>query len=154
MWVYLSLPQRSIYILYIWKEVCKKSLHLLISFSLSLFFFFWCVCLYLKTASNQWFLSCKSLKIQASVVHPFSVTNRWCPPAQSFAGSRIVFEKSKCVTYREKVKLLSQSVVPDSATPWTVAHQAPLSLGFSRQEYLSGMLLPSPGNLRRPRDRT
>ena len=33
------------------------------------------------------------------------------------------------------------------ATPWTVAHQAPLSLGFSRQEYWSGLPLPFPGDL-------
>ena len=33
------------------------------------------------------------------------------------------------------------------ATPWTVAHQAPLSMGFSRQEYWSGLPFPSPGNL-------
>ena len=32
-------------------------------------------------------------------------------------------------------------------TPWTVAHQAPLSMGFSRQEYWSGLPLPSPGDL-------
>ena len=31
------------------------------------------------------------------------------------------------------------------ATPWTVAHQAPLSMGFSRQEYWSGLLFPPPG---------
>ena len=30
------------------------------------------------------------------------------------------------------------------ATPWTVAHQAPPSMGFSRQEYWSGLPLPSP----------
>ena len=30
-------------------------------------------------------------------------------------------------------------------TPWTVAHQAPLSIGFFRQEYWSGLLLPSLG---------
>ena len=30
------------------------------------------------------------------------------------------------------------------ATPWTAAHQAPLSMGFSRQEYWSGVPLPSP----------
>ena len=30
------------------------------------------------------------------------------------------------------------------ATPWTAAHQAPLSLGFSRQEYWSGLPFPSP----------
>ena len=32
-------------------------------------------------------------------------------------------------------------------TPWTVAHQAPLSMGFSRQEYWSGLPFPSPGVL-------
>ena len=32
-------------------------------------------------------------------------------------------------------------------TPWTVALQAPLSMGFSRQEYLSGLPFPSPGDL-------
>ena len=36
------------------------------------------------------------------------------------------------------------------ATPWTIAHQAPLSMGFSRQEYCSGLPFPSPGNLPDP----
>ena len=35
----------------------------------------------------------------------------------------------------------------DSATPWTVAHQAPPSMGFSKQEYWSGLPFPSPGDL-------
>ena len=35
---------------------------------------------------------------------------------------------------------------PTLATPWTVACQAPLSMGFSRQEYWSGLLFSSPGN--------
>ena len=35
-------------------------------------------------------------------------------------------------------------------TPWTVAHQAPLSMGFSRQEYWRGLVLPSPGDLPDP----
>ena len=39
---------------------------------------------------------------------------------------------------------VSCSVVSDSVTPWTVAHQAPLSVGFSRQEYWSGLPFPSP----------
>ena len=34
--------------------------------------------------------------------------------------------------------------------PWTVAHQAPLSMGFSRQEYWSGLPCPSPGDLSNP----
>ena len=32
-------------------------------------------------------------------------------------------------------------------TPWTVAHQAPLSTGFSRQEYRNGLLFPFPRDL-------
>ena len=36
---------------------------------------------------------------------------------------------------------------PTLATPWTVAHQAPLSMGFSRQEYWSGLPFPPPGDL-------
>ena len=36
------------------------------------------------------------------------------------------------------------SVVSDSETPWTMARQAPLSMGFSRQEYWSGLPFPSP----------
>ena len=35
-------------------------------------------------------------------------------------------------------------------TPWTVAHQAPLSMAFSRQEYWSGLPFPSPGDLPEP----
>ena len=36
------------------------------------------------------------------------------------------------------------------ATPWIVARQAPLSMGFSRQEYWSGLPFPSPGDLPNP----
>ena len=43
-----------------------------------------------------------------------------------------------------KVKGKSLSRVRLLATPWTVAHQAPPSMGFSRQEYWSGVPLPSP----------
>ena len=46
-----------------------------------------------------------------------------------------------------KAKSVSYSVMSDSATLWTVAHQAPLSMGFSMQEYWSGLLFPSPQDL-------
>ena len=49
---------------------------------------------------------------------------------------------------KEKVKLLSRVWL--FATPWTVAHQAPPSMGFSRQESWSGLPFPSPGNLPDP----
>ena len=44
----------------------------------------------------------------------------------------------------------SHSVVPDLATPWTVAYQAPPSVEFSRQEYWSGLPFPSPGDTPNP----
>ena len=40
------------------------------------------------------------------------------------------------------------------ATPWTVACQAPLSMGFSRQEYWNGLPFPSPGDLLNPEIKT
>ena len=42
---------------------------------------------------------------------------------------------------------VSRSVVSDSATSRTVPRQAPLSMGFSRQEYWSGLPFPTPGDL-------
>ena len=47
-----------------------------------------------------------------------------------------------------KVKLLSR--IRLFVTPWTAAYQAPLSMGFSRQEYWSGLPFPSPGDLPDP----
>ena len=49
--------------------------------------------------------------------------------------------------WKWKVKVKSLSRVRPSTTPWTAAHQAPPSMGFSRQEYWSGMPLPSPSDL-------
>ena len=46
--------------------------------------------------------------------------------------------------WKWKVKVKSLSRVWLLATPWTAAYQAPLSMGFSRQEYWSGVPLPSP----------
>ena len=50
-----------------------------------------------------------------------------------------------------KVKVKSVSRVQLFVTPWTVAYQAPLSMGFSRQEHWSGLSFPSPGDLPYPR---
>ena len=58
-------------------------------------------------------------------------------------GRRILYQLSVCVLSRF-------SRVRHCETPWTVAHQAPLSVGFSRQEYWSGLPCPSPGNLPHP----
>ena len=59
-------------------------------------------------------------------------------------------KKHTNVCYKQ-ILLLSRSVVSDSATLWTVARQAPLSIGFSRQEYWSGLPSSPPGDLSNPR---
>ena len=56
--------------------------------------------------------------------------------------------KSGIHSFKVKVKLLS--FVRLFATPWTVAYQAFPSMGFSRQEYQSGLPFPSPGDLPNP----
>ena len=52
------------------------------------------------------------------------------------------------IAWKWKVKVKSLSWVRLVATPWTATHQAPLSMGFSRQEYWSGLLFPSSGIFR------
>ena len=50
----------------------------------------------------------------------------------------------------ERVQSASHSVGSNSATPWTVALQAPLPMEFSRQEYWSGLPCPPPGEIPDP----
>ena len=73
-----------------------------------------------------------------------------------FLGSKITangdysHEIKRCLLLGRKVKVKSLSRVRLLATPWTVAYQDPLSMGFSRQEYWSGLPFPSPGDLPDP----
>ena len=48
------------------------------------------------------------------------------------------------------VSSLVANLCPTLTTPWAVAHQAPLSMGFSRQEYWGGLTFPPPGDLPDP----
>ena len=52
--------------------------------------------------------------------------------------------------HRMSVRAESLNRVQLSVTPWTVAHQAPLPMGFSRQEYRSGLPFPPSGDLPDP----
>ena len=55
-----------------------------------------------------------------------------------------------CVRARVHACMHTLSHVLLFVTTWTVAHQAPLSMGFSRQEYWSGLPFPPPGDLPNP----
>ena len=52
--------------------------------------------------------------------------------------------------FKKKMKVKSLSCVRLFETLWTIARQAPLFMGFSRQEYWSGLPFPSPGDLPNP----
>ena len=75
----------------------------------------------------------------------------WVPP--NFVGpkqgdsSRMeMFQKGA----ERKVKVLVTQLCLLSVTPWTITHQTPLSMGFSRQEYWSGLPFPLPGGIPDP----
>ena len=70
-----------------------------------------------------------------------------------FGGSKVTEDGARTLewvaiafsnAWRWKVKVKSLSCVWLFATPWSATHQAPPSMGFSRQEYWSGVPLPSP----------
>ena len=67
-------------------------------------------------------------------------------PLSHYAGHHL----SCIILDRACVCTQSLSRVRLFATPWTVAHQAPLSMDFPRQEYWSGLPSPSPGDLLNP----
>ena len=86
----------------------------------------------------------KSLQSCQTLCHPIDDS----PPGSPVPGilqartlEWVAISFSNAWKWKVKVKLLSR--VRLLATPWTAAHQAPLSMGFSRQEYWSGVPSPS-----------
>ena len=72
------------------------------------------------------------------------ILNHWKSVQKSYAPLTSCVCVCVCVC-------VSCSVMSDSVTPWTIAHQATLSVGFSRQEYRSGLSFLSPEDLPKPR---
>ena len=64
--------------------------------------------------------------------------------------SRKVGDHNACLPVLIQSESVSCFVVSDSVTPWTVVQQAPVSMGFSKQKYPSGLPFPSPGDLPDP----
>ena len=93
-----------------------------------------------SAAAAKWLQSCQTL------CDPIDSS----PPGSSIPGilqatlEWVAISFSSAWKWKVKVKLLSRVLL--SATPWTSAYQAPPSMGFSRQEYWSGVLLPSPSS--------
>ena len=136
------------WILYCWDT--KETLESLVCVSklcLLAHLFSWClvvVCCMLAAAA-------KSLESCLTLCDPIDGS----PPSSPIPGilqartlEWVAISFSNAWKWKVKVKLLSR--VRSSATPWTAAHQAPLSMEFSRQEYWSGVPLPSPYMLADP----
>ena len=58
-----------------------------------------------------------------------------------------IYKEIELGLVKEESESVICSVMSNSVIPWTIAHQAPLGMEFSRQEYWSGLPFPSPGDL-------
>ena len=93
----------------------------------------------------------KSLQSCPTLCDPIDLSPPGCPvpgilQARTLEWVAISFSNA----WKRKVKVKSLSRVRLFATPWTAAHQAPPSLGFSKQEHWSGVSFPPPGGLLDP----
>ena len=118
-------------------------------------FFFFFSLLILCCHGDTWFCltylklwaaaAAKSLQSYPTLCDPIDVSPPGSPvpgilQARTLEWVAISFSSA----WKWKVKVKSLSRVRLFPTPWTAAHQAPPSMGFSRQEYWSGLPLPSP----------
>ena len=80
------------------------------------------------------------------------ITSRPANWTQAIGGSSPLLVLGMCILAAVSTDVCSQflSHVQLLATPWTVTHQAPLSMAILRQEYWSGLPFPSPGDLPDP----
>ena len=94
----------------------------------------------------------KNIKQWEEKCNMFAYGVQYVSCSQLFLGMYCRNEKKLFISYalKMKVKVKSFSCVWLFATPWTVAYQAPPSMGFSRQQYWSGLPFPSPGDLPNP----
>ena len=137
-----------IYFLFWWSvHWCEWGVQVSYYYSVTVnFSFYVCICLMYWGAPMLGECCCRQVTLVVSnSVQPHG----WQPTRLSVPGTlqartlewvAISFSKA----WKWKVKVKSLSHVWLLATPWTAAYQAPLSMGFSRQEYWSGLPLPSP----------
>ena len=139
-----------------WCQGCSWNQRLHFSFSVKLRALWWevrgyddickmlCTSVETKPSMNDWSdnIAAKSLQSCPTLCDPIDgIPPGSCPwdspGTNTGVGCHFLLQ---CM----KVKVKSLSRVRLFATPWTVAYQAPLSMGFPRQEYWSGVPLPSP----------
>ena len=112
-----------------------------------------------------YFLSNEKLKVKNHHHHSAWDSSAYCHPETTdlpvwfgmgqesqFQGERDRETETETERERERERKKGKSLGPVQlfATPWTIAYQAPPSMGFSRQEYWSGLPFPSPGDIPDP----
>ena len=94
-----------------------------------------------------WMLSFKYIQKLVDDTSSWEKENRWVSSSTPLSRNKENVEIKR--TFYPDVQHACM-LVARHLTPWTVAHQAPLSMGFSRQEYWSGWSYPHPGDLPHP----
>ena len=117
-----------------------------VCFSLTHTYIYICTIVFLELCGFEQFAA-KSLQSCPTLCNPIDgsppgSTNPGILQARTLEWVAISFSNA----WKWKVKVKSLSCIRLLATPWTAAYQAPPSIGFSRQEYWSGVPLPSPLN--------
>ena len=62
----------------------------------------------------------------------------------------LIIKSSALPLFSTQMSSMHVQLLSHILTPWTIAHQAPLSMGFSRQEYQNGLTFPSPRDIPNP----
>ena len=107
-------------------------------------------CLYKKRTQTHDRASCGDRGKHWSSCQPRNSKDCWPSPEPEKRQGRILLSRLQGEHEVKWSEVKSLSRVRLFATPWTVAYQAPPSMGFSRQECWSGLPFPSPGDLPDP----
>ena len=109
---------------------------------------------YVMTSECPWVIvhvTCPSSAIHTSTTHVCVSPSGHFRSRLAWPLTPVLFVLGSRLPDKHLLSLFSRSVVSDSfVTPWTVSRQAPPSMGFSKQEYCSGLPFPSPGDLPDP----
>ena len=106
----------------------------------------------IENAFNKYFLDCEHERTKLKISS--FIWGHWMSQILDVRWSdRKAWRNLNCKNSMGGSGLVTK-LFPTFETPWTVAHQAPLSMEFFRQEYWSGLPFPSPGDLPDPRIET
>ena len=127
--------------------ICKAVFHILLTLTHLIFAIVWKE----DVAISLFYRSSEVTQLNQSVTLPFKNTRKCIYFRNIFFRNQANWELTLSMLKHPFWWSKKPSHAQLSGTPWTVAHQSPLFMKFSRQEYRSGLLFSSPGDLPNPR---